>query len=60
METLPQLITDLVPKLLGKVSEIIDTLLPVVVEGAVSLLNAIVQVLPQLVTSHSECLTCFD
>ena len=51
METLPQLITDLVPKLLGKVSEIIDTLLPVVVEGAVSLLNAIVQVLPQLVTS---------
>lgn len=51
METLPQLITDLVPKLLGKVSEIIDTLLPVVVDGAVSLLNAIVQVLPQLVTS---------
>lgn len=51
METLPQLITNLVPKLLGKISEIIDTLLPVVVEGAVSLLNAIVQVLPQLVTS---------
>ncbi len=51
METLPQLITDLVPKLLGKISEIIDILLPVVVEGAVSLLNAVVQVLPQLVTS---------
>ena len=51
METLPQLITNLVPKLLGKISEIIDTLLPVVVEGAVSLLNAIVQVLPQLMTS---------
>lgn len=49
--TLPQLITDLVPKLLTKVSELIDILLPVVVDGAVSLLNAIVQVLPQLVTS---------
>lgn len=51
MGTLPQLITDLVPKLLTKVSELIDILLPVVVDGAVSLLNAIVQVLPQLVTS---------
>lgn len=51
MGTLPKLITDLVPKLLTKVSEVIDILLPVVVEGAVSLLNAIVQVLPQLVTS---------
>lgn len=51
MGTLPQLITDLVPKLLTKVSELIDILLPVVVNGAVSLLNAIVQVLPQLVTS---------
>lgn len=51
MGTLPQLITDLVPKLLTKVSELIDILLPIVVDGAVSLLNAIVQVLPQLVTS---------
>lgn len=51
MGTLPQLITDLVSKLLTKVSELIDILLPVVVDGAVSLLNAIVQVLPQLVTS---------
>lgn len=51
METLPQLITDLVPKLLGKAAELIDILLPVVVDGAVSLLNAIVGVLPQLVTS---------
>ena len=51
MGILPQLITDLVPKLLTKVSELIDILLPVVVDGAVSLLNVIVQVLPQLVTS---------
>lgn len=51
METLPQLITNLVPKLLSKVSEIIDTLLPVVIDGAVALLNAIVEVFPQLVTS---------
>lgn len=51
MGTLPQLITDLIPKLLTRVSELIDILLPVVVDGAVSLLNAVVQVLPQLVTS---------
>ncbi len=51
METLPQLITNLVPKLLSKVSSIVDTLLPALVSGAASLLNAVVEALPNIIST---------
>ena len=56
LQTLPNLITQLVPKLISKVSEVIDVLLPSVVDGAVSLLNAVVGVLPQLLQALMNAL----
>ena len=56
LETLPQLITVLVPRLISKVSGLFETLLPVVVNGATSLLNSVVKVLPQLVTTITNAL----
>ena len=56
LQTLPNLITQLVPKLISKVSEVIDALLPSVVDGAVSLLNAVVAVLPQLLQALMNAL----
>ncbi len=47
LETLPSLITKLVPKLISKASEVFSQLLPAVINGATSLLNAVVSVLPQ-------------
>lgn len=51
LNTLPELVTKLVPKLISKVSEIIGQLLPVVVQGAASLLNVVVSVIPDLVNA---------
>lgn len=56
LQTLPNLITQLVPKLISKVSEVIDALLPSVVDGAVSLLNAVVAALPQLLQALMNAL----
>ena len=51
LDGIANVISDLAPKLLGKVSELIDRLLPGVVNGAVTLINALVSVLPSLISS---------
>ena len=49
LESITKLISSLAPKLVAQIPNIVSQLLPSVVEGAVSIINAIVQTLPQLI-----------
>lgn len=49
LESITKLISSLAPKLVAEVPNIVSQLLPSVIEGAVSIVNAIVQALPQLI-----------
>lgn len=48
LDGIANLMTTLAPKLIEKIPEILSTLLPAVVEGAVALVNAVVNALPQI------------
>ena len=49
LESITKLISGLAPKLVAEIPNIVSQLLPSVIEGAVSIINAIVQTLPQLI-----------
>ena len=49
LESITKLISSLAPKLVAEVPKIVSQLLPSVIQGAVSIINAIVQALPQLI-----------
>lgn len=49
LESITKLISSLAPKLVAEVPKIVSQVLPSVIEGAVSIINAIVQTLPQLI-----------
>lgn len=49
LESITKLISSLAPKLVAEVPNIVSQLLPSIIEGAVSIVNAIVQALPQLI-----------
>lgn len=49
LESITKLVSSLAPKLVAEIPNIVSQLLPSVVEGAVSIINAIVQTLPQLI-----------
>ena len=49
LESITKLVSSLAPKLVAEIPNIVSQLLPSVVEGAVSIINAIVQILPQLI-----------
>ena len=49
LESITKLISSLAPKLVAEVPNIVSQLLPSVIQGAVSIINAIVQALPQLI-----------
>ena len=49
LESITKLISSLAPKLVAEVPNIVSQLLPAVIEGAISIVNAIVQALPQLI-----------
>ena len=48
LESITKLISSLAPRLVAEVPKIVSQLLPSVIQGAVSIINAIVQALPQL------------
>ena len=49
LESITKLISSLAPKLVAEVPNIVSQLLPSIIQGAVSIINAIVQALPQLI-----------
>lgn len=49
LESITKLISSLAPKLVAEIPNIVSQLLPSVIEGAVSIINAIVETLPQLI-----------
>ena len=49
LESITKLISSLAPKLVAEVPNIVSQLLPSIIQGAVSIVNAIVQALPQLI-----------
>lgn len=49
LDGIVRLISELAPKLVAEIPKIISQLLPSVIQGAVSIINAIVQALPQLI-----------
>ncbi len=49
LESITKLVSSLAPKLVAEIPNIVSQLLPSVIEGAVSIINAIVQTLPQLI-----------
>ena len=48
LESITKLISSLAPKLVAEIPNIVSQLLPAVIEGAVNIINAIAQALPQL------------
>ena len=49
LESITKLISSLAPKLVAEIPNIVSQLLPSVIQGAVGIINAIVQTLPQLI-----------
>ena len=48
LESITKLVSSLAPKLVAEIPNIVSQLLPAVIEGAVNIINAIAQALPQL------------
>ena len=59
LDGIVKLISELAPKLAAEVPNIVSEILPSVIEGAVGIMNAIVQALPQLISILIEMLPQF-
>lgn len=59
LDGIVKLVSELVPRLLAELPKLISTLLPAVIDGAVSIMNGLVEAIPQIIATLLDMLPQF-